>query len=44
MPANKLKPIPTRSEWSMLIMGLLLLAAGAVAVIRRRGSVLHGNS
>ena len=28
--------IPTLSEWGMLIMGLLLLAAGTVAVVRRR--------
>jgi parallel beta-helix repeat protein len=28
--------IPTLSEWGMLIMGLLLLALGTVAVIRRR--------
>ena len=29
-------PIPTVSEWGMLILGLLLLMAGTVAVIRRR--------
>ncbi len=28
--------IPTLSEWGMLIMGLLLLAAGTIAVIRRK--------
>jgi len=28
--------IPTLSEWGMLIMGLLLLAAGTVAVVRRK--------
>ncbi len=28
--------IPTLSEWGMLIMGLLLLAVGTVAVVRRR--------
>jgi hypothetical protein len=28
--------IPTLSEWGMLIMALLLLAAGTVAVVRRR--------
>ena len=29
-------PIPTLSEWGMIILGLLLLAAGTIAVIRRR--------
>jgi len=29
-------PIPTLSEWGMLILGLLLLAVGTVAVVRRR--------
>lgn len=28
--------IPTLSEWGMLLMGLLLLAAGTIAVVRRR--------
>ncbi len=28
--------IPTLSEWGMIIMALLLLAAGTIAVIRRR--------
>lgn len=28
--------IPTLSEWGMLIMGLLLLAFGSVAIVRRR--------
>jgi hypothetical protein len=28
--------IPTLSEWGMVILGLLLLAAGTVAVVRRR--------
>ena len=32
--------IPTLSEWGMLIMGLLLLAIGTVAVVRRRKAVL----
>ena len=31
--------IPTLSEWGMLIMGLLLLAAGTIAVVRRRKEV-----
>ncbi len=30
------EPIPTLSEWGMVIMALLLLAIGTVAVIRRR--------
>ena len=33
------EPIPTLSEWGMLIMGLLLLAAGTVAVVRRKTAV-----
>lgn len=33
-------PIPTLSEWGMLIMGLLLLAVGTVAVVRRRKAAL----
>lgn len=35
--------VPTLSEWGMLIMGLLLLASGTVAVVRRRktASVAH---
>lgn len=32
-------PIPTLSEWGMLILGLLLLAAGTVAIIRRKKAV-----
>jgi parallel beta-helix repeat protein len=31
-----LQQIPTLSEWGMLILALLLLAAGTVAVVRRR--------
>lgn len=31
--------IPTLSEWGMLIMGLLLLAVGTAAVVRRRKAV-----
>lgn len=31
--------IPTLNEWGMLILGLLLLAAGTIALIRRRKSV-----
>lgn len=33
------EPIPTLSEWGMLIMALLLLAVGTVAVVRRRAVV-----
>lgn len=36
-PAN----IPTLSEWGMLIMGLLLLALGTVAVVRRRKAAVN---
>ena len=32
-------PIPTLSEWGMLILGLALLAIGTIAVIRRGGAV-----
>ncbi|MEE9553078.1 MAG: right-handed parallel beta-helix repeat-containing protein [candidate division Zixibacteria bacterium] len=32
--------IPTLSEWGMLLMGLLLLAFGTVAVVRRRRGAL----
>jgi len=34
--APELQEIPTLSEWGMIILGLLLLAAGTIAVIRRR--------
>lgn len=33
--------VPTISEWGMLLMGLLLLAIGTVAVVRRRKAVLN---
>jgi len=29
-------PIPTLSEWGMLIMALLLLAIGTAAIVRRK--------
>ncbi|UCC79629.1 MAG: carboxypeptidase regulatory-like domain-containing protein [Candidatus Zixiibacteriota bacterium] len=32
-------PIPTLSEWGMLILALLLLAAGTAAVVRRKRAV-----
>lgn len=32
--------VPTLSEWGMLIVGLLLLALGTVAVIRRKEAIL----
>jgi hypothetical protein len=34
--------IPTLSEWGMIIMGLLLLAFGTVAVIRKRRAIASG--
>ncbi len=36
-------PIPTISEWGVVIMGLLLLAVGTVAVIRKREYSDNGN-
>ncbi len=36
------EPIPTLSEWGMIIMALLLLAIGTVAVVRRRNMVIEG--
>jgi hypothetical protein len=39
-PYNRIdNPIPTLSEWGMLIMVLLLLAFGTVAVIRRKSPI-----
>jgi hypothetical protein len=35
------QPIPTLNDWGLLILGLLLMAAGTVAVIRRRKAVLR---
>ncbi|GEM_PF-1595686 len=35
-------PIPTLSEWGMIVLALLLLAVGTVAVIRRRRAVAVG--
>ncbi len=32
-------PIPTLSEWGMIILSLLLLAAGTICIIRRRKAV-----
>ncbi len=32
-------PIPTVSEWGLVVMGLLVLTAGTVVVIRRRQAV-----
>ncbi|UCC81204.1 MAG: IPTL-CTERM sorting domain-containing protein [Candidatus Zixiibacteriota bacterium] len=34
------EPIPTLSEWGMLIMALLILAIGTVAVVRRKRAVV----
>ncbi len=38
--ASETMVIPTLSEWGMLILGLLLLAVGTVAVVRRRKAVV----
>jgi len=40
MEIEQQQPIPTLNEWGMIILSLLLLAAGTIAVIRRRGSSL----
>lgn len=37
-----LTPVPTLSEWGMIILSLLLLAFGTVAVIYRRGAIIEG--
>ncbi len=34
--ALSLTPVPTLSEWGILILGLLMLAVGTVAVVRRK--------
>lgn len=33
--------IPTLSEWGMMVLALLLLAAGTVAVVRRRKAIIN---
>lgn len=38
--ALTLNPVPTLSQWGMLIMGLLLLVLGTVAVVKKRKGVL----
>ena len=38
------EPIPTLSEWGMILLALLLLASGTVAVIRRRRAVMAGEA
>ena len=30
------EPIPTLSEWGMIVLGLLLLTVGTIALIKRR--------
>jgi len=35
-PHDTGEPIPTLSEWGMIILALLLLAAGTIAIVRRR--------
>lgn len=37
-------PIPALSEWGLLVLALLLLAAGTVAVVRRRKSAEYANT
>ena len=37
-PTQTNDPVPTLSEWGMLIMALLLLAIGTVAVVRKRNA------
>ena len=39
-PHDVLEPIPTISEWGILILALLLLLAGTLAVIRKRKEVI----
>lgn len=36
--------IPTLSEWGMIVLGLLLLAVGTIAIIRRQGCAIAENS
>jgi nitrous oxidase accessory protein len=36
-----LTPVPTLSEWGMIVLALLLLAFGTVGVIYRRGAILE---
>jgi hypothetical protein len=36
VPPQVVTPVPTLSEWGMLIMALLLLAAGTTAIVRRK--------
>jgi F0F1-type ATP synthase assembly protein I len=33
--------IPTLSEWGMIILALLLLAAGTIGIIRRRKTAIE---
>jgi hypothetical protein len=40
MELEQQQNIPTLSEWGMIILSLLLLAAGTVALIRRRNALL----
>jgi hypothetical protein len=41
---ESLPEIPTLNEWGMIILALLLLAAGTIAIIRRRKTVTAGES
>jgi hypothetical protein len=36
--------IPTLSEWGMIVLGLLLMAMGTIAIVRRPESSIAGNS
>lgn len=38
------EPVPNLSEWGMLLMGLLLLAFGTIAVVRKRKVVTNFTS
>ena len=36
LPPGALAPIPTLSQWGLIILGLLLLTCGTVFIMRRR--------
>ncbi len=38
--SGPVEDVPTLNEWGMLILGLLLLTAGTIAVVRRRKTAL----
>ncbi len=39
-PHDVVEAIPTLSEWGMIILGLMLLTAGTIAIVRRRKTAL----